>query len=230
MPKPPEFNIRQKRACSAIIQRILDYSVGEELRYHLPSTAEAEREGVPSSVTAQEVLLKSLDTVKIIKLGKPVYKWGENPSPTRRLGLIPIGTEPLYYEIIELNQGLASKLLGDAPDKTNTEPSSKSVSDKSSKVTFRGGIIRQGSANHAFRSQEMRALISYLWNGRARLDSQGNSLKEAAATPRSVVMAELTISESRLSGLVGSFNQMMRLKGIRLSIRMPDRVYLEAID
>lgn len=230
MPKPPALNINHygvQGTLKRILEAIAASDSQNEVEYYFADDKEAAAYQIPTDQWRQTDLLEQVARAGLITIIDKNYDIDLVPHPTSPhlktfAGVKGIKSaafgKPKYKEIsalLDQADGIAKAPVASVP---------------SGKVTFRGNIIRQGQASHDFRRKEMRALVRHLWQRRAHFDKNGLLIKEASAQPRKAVTAELEISNTRLKGLVDTFNRMMRSKSIGLVIKMPDLVHLEAQD
>lgn len=113
--------------------------------------------------------------------------------------------------------------------KLEKELSTPNKISATNKITFRNGIIRQGSNSHTFREKELELLFRYLWRRKAIITQNKVVVQEAKPVSKEAIKTETGITPGRLKTSVDSVNGALKRKGISVQIKMPSYVYLEII-
>lgn len=95
-------------------------------------------------------------------------------------------------------------------------------------VTFEDGVVSQGYQQHRFNSSsdQHRALISLLWDGRKITTTKGQTIKQAKPLAREDIYTKLGIKYERFKDIVRAIELAMKRKDILLDIKFPNDVYI----
>lgn len=97
-------------------------------------------------------------------------------------------------------------------------------------ITYKDGVIKQGTRQHRFNYDEYVLLFDLLWPRRKISNIQGDVIKEQENTSREEVFKIKGVANlTRLKDLSTGIRKSMKDKQISLRLKYPDGVFLEVI-
>ena len=122
-------------------------------------------------------------------------------------------------ELMQENQNLLNSYL--APESHSTT---------SPEITYKDGVIQQGTRKHRFNYDHYQDLFDLLWEKRRICDLQGNVQKEYEPTSRDEIFEIKGIGDiGRLKDTATGVRKSMKEKQISLKLKYPNAVFIEVI-